>query len=85
MLHDYYLYFVPGVPQRFYNLGSDNKTCLVIAKVVVDLLLCGTPKELHLFKQELSKRFQIGRITIDTDLVFYRLHIKQHKDFDIVA
>lgn len=48
-LHDYYLDVVPGMPKLFYKLGSDNKPCLVIAKVVDDLLLRGTPEELNIF------------------------------------
>jgi len=83
LLSDEALETVPGLPQLFYKKNKEELPILVIAKVVDDLLIAGQPEELEKFHTAISKRFQVGRFTKETSIVFYRLHIFQHENYNL--
>ncbi len=43
---------------------------LLIAKVVDDFLIAGSPTEISNFRKAISGRFEVGRFSQDTSLVF---------------
>ena len=85
MIDEYKLKPVPGLPQIFFKRDLEQIPCLVIAKVVDDLLIAGKAIEIKQFKECISRRFQVGRFMMDKSFVFYRIHLQQNENFDVIA
>jgi len=75
---------LPGLPQLFVlRHRKSNKLVLLVAKVVDDFLLSGTPAELDRFSIAIKKRFHVGRYIDEPKFVFNRLSIHQSPNFSI--
>ncbi len=83
MIDTYGLYIVPRLPQTFVYRCEQGPPRLLIAKVVDDFLVAGSCTEISNFRKAISDRFEVGRFSQDTSLVFNRLNIKQHANGDI--
>ncbi len=83
VIDTYGLEVVPDLPQLFVLRGNQGPPVFLIAKVVDDFLLAGSPHEVCRFQNAISTRFEVGRFSQDTSLVFNRLHIEQHPNEDI--
>ena len=82
-MNTYGLQEIPGMPQLFVLQGEDPTPRLILAKVVDDFLLAGNKAEIQKFRDAISKRFKVGQFSDKGTLVFNRLHIKQHENWDI--
>ncbi len=71
-----YLDIVAGLSQLFVYRGEQGPARLLIAKVVDDYLLAGSPTEISNFWNAISDRFEVGRFSQDISLVFNHLHKK---------
>ncbi len=83
MIDTYGLDIVPGLPQLFVYRSEQGTPRLLIANVFDDFLIAGSPTEISNFRKAISDRFEVGRFSQDTSLVFNRLPIKQHANGDI--
>ncbi len=70
MIDTYALDIVPGLPQLFVYRGEQGPPRLLIAKVVDDFLIAGSPTEISIFRKAISDRFEVGQFSQDTSLVF---------------
>lgn len=75
---------IPGLPQIFVRYKPNGSIALLNAKVVDDFLIAGSRQAILAFKAAISKRFKVGRFSMDTDLIFHRLHIHQERNGTIV-
>ncbi len=83
MIDTYVLDVFPGLPQIFVYGSERGPSRLLIAKVVDGFLVAGSPTEISNFRKAISDRFEVGRFSQDTSLVFNCLHIKKHGNGDI--
>ncbi len=79
----YGLQEIPGMAQLFVLHSREPSPRLILAKVVDDFLLAGDKNEIRLFREAISKRFKVGQFAEGGTLVFNRLHITQHDNWDI--
>lgn len=56
---DYGFTTIPGLPQ-FFILRREGRICLLVAKVVDDILIAGTDEASKLFYEDISNRFKVG-------------------------
>lgn len=73
------------MPQLFVKRESQEFPVLIFAKVVDDFLSPEHTSELHLFHEQISRRFPVGRLTLNNDLILYSLRIICHKNSSITV
>ncbi len=83
LLNTYRFEKILALPQLFVLKSNNRSLQMILAKVVYDFLLAGLPSETSRFYRTKAKRFQVGRFTKGTVLVFSRLHIMQKSNGDI--
>ncbi len=83
MLNNYRFETIPGLPELFVLKRNNRPLHMIVAKVVDDFLLDGLPSEISRFHRTIANRFQVGRFTKGTVLVFNRQHITQKSNGDI--
>ena len=73
---------IPGLPQLFVlrRASQQRAVSLIAAKVVDDILLAGTSKELERFFASISNRFKVGRYISGRPFVFNRVLISPTSD-----
>lgn len=65
--------------------NSDGPIRLLLAKVVDDLLVAGSPAELAALKKKRARRFKVGSLIRGRELIFNRHTIHQAADFSVAV
>lgn len=81
-LLDYGFSSIPGLPQ-FFILRRDGNTCLLLAKVVDDILIAGTKDKSEIFYTRLKDEFKVGSHVTDGVMKFNGLNMRQNSNFNI--
>lgn len=81
-LCEVFIYQVPGLPQLFVYQNSLSFIQLALCKVVDDILVTGSRQVIERFFNALSKRFKVGRVHIDPEVILNGIRIKRNSSSD---
>lgn len=74
-----------GLPKRFMKRDVHGSPLLLIVELVFDFLMGGLPYQIRNFGKFIAFRFLVGRVLIDSPLIFNRPHFSMEKDWSIPA
>lgn len=75
---------MPGLPQLFVVRNQSGLISLSLCKFVDDILITRSTAAIEDFYTTLSHRFKVGRIQIDSDIVFNDTQIHRNERRDVV-
>lgn len=79
LLHDQKMVRVNGISQLYLKRDQSTNITLLLAKLTDDLLIAGSEQDMHNFATSIQKRFKIGKVVINANILFNGCEISQNE------